>query len=887
MLAEVDVFKGAVETLASKLLAGYAERINKQPVPSIKEVNDTVWQTVVLSPFEVIILDSPLLQRLRYVRQLGVAHWVYPATTHTRLEHSIGALHQMEQVLTALQSRTKKQVLTQEERNVLRLAALCHDIGHGVMSHVSENAFKELEYMEDFVLALEDEFDKEVKPSEAVAFFLVGSPAFVDLVTTTQARTQHPLPDDPCGIVQHAILGRPIFDRLPLLQELISGPFDVDKLDYMTRDAKMAGVPVVTDIDRLVRKIRLAEVPQKDLPKEIASKVPAGQPSYFVQGVALSGARTLDELMLGRALLFDKIYRHQKVRACEAMVAKLILAMAGMLKNEDVPCLPLQLDDDELIRFDTATLRRIVGRDLTAQEEASLAPARDLAGRLRLRDLFVRAYAYSHKLPDDPFVNDVEQKAALEALRRETPKPHVRRETVDEICKHLVRMRTLGVRFAENIPSEHFASYIALDAAPPPSKTTEIARAYLVVEGDKLLRFREDSADASPWSNAYALTRDLGYIFSARELAAPVYLAAEAYFRERFGVRTPDAALHYAKTPMKEVAKLRAELTTKGFYDGHAPELRAAPRRFHQADVENRINDVATQLGRFEGSSSGVTEVRTVQITARRALAWLRQFRTDEEIERAIDILERIKIISRHDVQQTISSFIGRNPGYKSAIFSPLGGPKDSSSILTYYVDDLKGSLPDITCATLQDALVMEPERPVVFLDDFLSSGGQSTSIVKGWLGKADEAALDEDHGLPLSAPLQASLRSRPVGFAFVAGTDAGEAALQQALTDEGLVGPIFRHMDAKLLPRAFRTAAGDDAFRDRVREIGAQLLRDYAGKPRSKEWIDTRALGYGNDGYLLLFPYNAPTQTLTMLWAGGTVDGFSWLPLAPRRPKL
>src|SRR6185436_8229338 len=173
MLAEVDVFKGAVETLASKLLAGYAERINKQPVPSIKEVNDTVWQTVVLSPFEVIILDSPLLQRLRYVRQLGVAHWVYPATTHTRLEHSIGALHQMEQVLTALQSRTKKQVLTQEERNVLRLAALCHDIGHGVMSHVSENAFKELEYMEDFVLALEDEFDKEVKPSEAVAFFLV------------------------------------------------------------------------------------------------------------------------------------------------------------------------------------------------------------------------------------------------------------------------------------------------------------------------------------------------------------------------------------------------------------------------------------------------------------------------------------------------------------------------------------------------------------------------------------------------------------------------------------------------------------------------------------------------------------------------------------------
>jgi hypothetical protein len=101
----VETFKQHIESLVASLLNPYTEQLAKRAEPPrTKEINDSVWRTVVLQGFEVAILDSPLLQRLRYVRQLGVAHWVYPAATHSRLEHSIGALHQLQRVLDALNS---------------------------------------------------------------------------------------------------------------------------------------------------------------------------------------------------------------------------------------------------------------------------------------------------------------------------------------------------------------------------------------------------------------------------------------------------------------------------------------------------------------------------------------------------------------------------------------------------------------------------------------------------------------------------------------------------------------------------------------------------------------------------------------------------------------
>jgi HD superfamily phosphohydrolase len=235
---------------------------------------------------------------------------VYPGATHTRLEHSLGVVHQVQSLVVAMNTRhaTKGgRYISEGEGKLLRLAGLLHDVGHGLMSHVSENALASERLCEDISLAFGKKLDIEsASLSEIAAYYMLGSAACKSLLGKAIELTgDSDLSKDDLSKVQRTIIGLSISDNVPLLHELISGPFDADKLDYMPRDASMCGVPVVTDIPRLIQKVRAVEVAQQELPPEVAKNATQGLPSYIMTGVALSGGRTLDELMLWRTLLFD------------------------------------------------------------------------------------------------------------------------------------------------------------------------------------------------------------------------------------------------------------------------------------------------------------------------------------------------------------------------------------------------------------------------------------------------------------------------------------------------------------------------------------------------------------------------------------------------------
>jgi HD superfamily phosphohydrolase len=194
----LDIHKELLEAFAERQLRPYIDYVKTRPRQSAPKVfNDPIWKSIILYPLEIALLDSPLLQRLRRVRHLGVAHWIYPGATHSRLEHSIGTVHQIQQLISAI--NTLDTFIDTAETHLLRLAALCHDIGHGVMSHVSENAFKDVEGCQSIRLAFADHFELEdIQLNEVSGYYLIGSPSFKELLEIIMALyREHPLPSNP------------------------------------------------------------------------------------------------------------------------------------------------------------------------------------------------------------------------------------------------------------------------------------------------------------------------------------------------------------------------------------------------------------------------------------------------------------------------------------------------------------------------------------------------------------------------------------------------------------------------------------------------------------------------------------------------------------------
>jgi HD superfamily phosphohydrolase len=397
--SEFAHFKNGLEVFAETSLRHYLVTLSEVPSPRAKEINDPVWGTLAFSPAEVAVLDSPLLQRLRRIRQLGVVHLVFPGATHTRFEHSLGIVSRVAALIEALnrssrQSHAAPEPIDAALTQLMRMAALCHDIGHGFMSHVSEKAIDR----EPRINALQREFNAKYRVenahlSEMASFFLIRSSAFSELLEAAWAIEMPPTAIRLAEFVSDVVVGRTVSDDIPLLHELVSGPFDADKLDYLTRDAYYCGVPQIVDIPRLVQKIRVAQTTKENLPREIADKVAGGANRiYSVTAVDASGASTLDELALARALLHDKVYRHKKVRSAEAMVASVLTTLAKLHPQPEL--LPIELHDEQFLDLDEAGIRKVAGLDADSDPER-VATAADLIERLRNRRLLVRAFSWS------------------------------------------------------------------------------------------------------------------------------------------------------------------------------------------------------------------------------------------------------------------------------------------------------------------------------------------------------------------------------------------------------------------------------------------------------------------------------------------------------------
>jgi HD superfamily phosphohydrolase len=281
----------------------------------VKIIKDPVHGYVEVDDFALALLDSPALQRLRFIKQLGFSYLVYPGANHTRFEHSLGTMFLADVA-------SNRFGLSESEHTLVVAAALLHDIGHGPFSHASEPL------MEKFLHRTHNDIDMLV--GEQVGSLL--RKGGID-------------PDELCAVVKgkHS------------LSQIIHGDLDVDRMDYLLRDAYYTGAPYGSvDAQRLIRHlIRTSE------------------------GTVLdeNGVNAAESLLIARTLMRPTVYYHHVSRIGESMYQLAVLEHLESAPKES---------SQQFFRMDDSTC-------LHTLRTSENPVARELAFRLYERRLYKRA----------------------------------------------------------------------------------------------------------------------------------------------------------------------------------------------------------------------------------------------------------------------------------------------------------------------------------------------------------------------------------------------------------------------------------------------------------------------------------------------------------------
>jgi len=288
-----------------------------------RTVRDPLWNTIRIDPVAVRIIDTPAFQRLRYIRQLGFAHLVYPGATHTRFDHALGVYHLARTALRLLADADERVREDDPETRLIPYAALLHDIGHYAFSHAIE------------------ELDADRLPGdhEAVSARFFASPELGEAL--------RPLGEGATGKIHTIIRG----EGAHPLRGLVSGSLDLDKMEYLRRDARFCGVPYgEVDVDRLLQGLVLLDDPSTGIPEV---------------GVREKAVSALESLLFAKYQMFRNVYWHHGVRAATALYKRIVseTVRTGLFTADDL----VGPTDEELLHdirrrsleHDDASVRRI------------------------------------------------------------------------------------------------------------------------------------------------------------------------------------------------------------------------------------------------------------------------------------------------------------------------------------------------------------------------------------------------------------------------------------------------------------------------------------------------------------------------------------------------
>jgi len=233
-----------------------------------KIINDPVYGFINI-PSELVfdLISHPYFQRLRYIKQLGMTHLVYPGALHTRFHHALGAMHLMSLAIEVL--RSKGHEISKEEEEGATIAILLHDIGHGPFSHALEHALVNGIHHESISMFMMERLNEEFdgKLTAAIEIFTGKCPK-------------------------------------KFLHQLISSQLDLDRMDYLNRDSFFTGVSEgVISFDRIIKMFNIAD-------------------DHLV--IEEKGIYSIEKFLIARRLMYWQVYLHKTVIAGEQLLVKIL-----------------------------------------------------------------------------------------------------------------------------------------------------------------------------------------------------------------------------------------------------------------------------------------------------------------------------------------------------------------------------------------------------------------------------------------------------------------------------------------------------------------------------------------------------------------------------------
>jgi len=325
-------------------------------------VKDPIYGYIRLTEVEKSVIDTLAVQRLRRIRQLAGAEYVYPAANHTRFEHVLGAMY-----LAGVVADNLPVNLSSQEKQKIRLAALLHDVGHAPFSHLFEPML--LKFLH--------------RSHEDMSSWIIADSDLTDVISAQGF--------DPKELSNLAV-GKPASTDKQFLGQIISSSFDVDKMDFVVRDSYHTGAGYgFVDVFRLIYTMDI-------LDGNLA--------------VDITALPALESLLLARFESFRAIYFH---RACRAVQMMLLRALE--LAKDDLQILEINNPNQYLEWDDISVWSKL------AQNARSREILQDLSQRKLLKCAYEKTFFVKDELVSSVFTNENVRAKLEEEIARKSDVP--------------------------------------------------------------------------------------------------------------------------------------------------------------------------------------------------------------------------------------------------------------------------------------------------------------------------------------------------------------------------------------------------------------------------------------------------------------------------------